>query len=101
MLPRGCFEFQGVPVPALGSAWISRESTEQPGSPAKPSRGKEPEAKPRWLLGLPSRAPCPGQRQSHGNDETLSSKAMLWSFHPCLEPGLHSELSRLGFPGWK
>lgn len=87
MLPRGCFEFQRSQC-QLGSAWISRESTEQPGSHglAKPSRGKEPEAKPRWLLGLPSRALCPGRRQSHGNDETLSSKAMLWSFQPCLAP---------------
>lgn len=72
---------QCQPWAVPGSAGRAQSGQAATALPSLPG-GKEPEAKPWWLLGLPSRAPCPGQRQSQGNDETLSSKAMLWSFHP-------------------
>lgn len=80
-----------VAVPALGRAWTSRESPEQPWPSL--ADGKEPEEKLQWLLGLPSRAPCPGQGKSHGNGQTPSSKARLWSAHPAWSQGWLRALS--------
>lgn len=80
--------------------WAVQDQQGEHGAARKPllslPDGQEPEAKPWWLLGLLSRALCPGQEQPQGNDEILSSKAVLWSFQPCLEPGLHSGVSLRG-----